>query len=226
MVSFSILADGTIVYDEYSTPAMWSRVTLAHTSRIAWCCLFCYFVSELRRGGLRACPQLSSYSWWGCEYNMYRSLTKQYLQPFWEKLMYVSYTWLARVSSRAFRRCSKLKFVCGFFNMVDLRFMGYICQDDIAPGEFWLLQCACQLFFGLGTSTHVCSWSINDCYIFKQHGSHAWYGCWTIKALVEAGVLYDGFTLSRGCIAVPLIIARLLGVLLLISNYKTSINPT
>ncbi len=41
--------------------------------------------------------------------------------------------------------------------------------------------------------------------------------------LVEAEVLYDGFTVSRGCIAAPLIIARPLGVSLLISNYKTSI---
>jgi hypothetical protein len=31
-----------------------------------------------------------------------------------------------------------------------------LCQDDVAPGEFLLIQCACQLFFGLGTSTHVC----------------------------------------------------------------------
>ncbi len=99
------------------------------------------------------------------------------------------------------------------------------CQDDIAPGEFLLLQCACQLFFGLGTSTHVCSGSIYDRYIIKWHCSHAWYGCWTIKALVEAEVLYDGFTVSRGCVAAPLIIARPLGVSLLISNYKTNIKP-
>jgi hypothetical protein len=29
--------------------------------------------------------------------------------------------------------------------------------------------------------------------IIKRHVSHAWYGCWSIKALVEAEVLYDGF---------------------------------
>ncbi len=80
-------------------------------------------------------------------------------------------------------------------------------------------------FFGLGTSTHVCSQSINDSYIIKHHGSHARYGCWTIKALVEAEVLYDGFTVSRGCIAAPLIITRPFGVSLLISNHKTSIKP-
>jgi hypothetical protein len=34
---------------------------------------------------------------------------------------------------------------------------GMLCQDDVDPGEFLLIQCACQLFFGLGTSTHVCS---------------------------------------------------------------------
>ncbi len=89
---FLILADGTIIYDEYSTPARWSRVTLAHTTRIAWCCLFSYYISELRRGVLLACSQLISYSYWGCEYNMYCLLTKLYLQLFWEKLMYVSYT--------------------------------------------------------------------------------------------------------------------------------------
>jgi hypothetical protein len=79
--------------------------------------------------------------------------------------------------------------------------------------------------FGLGTSTHVCSQSIPDCYIIKWHVSHAWYGCWTIKALVEAEVLYDGFTMSGGCIEAPLIMARPLGVSLLTSNYKTSIKP-
>ncbi len=40
-------------------------------TRISWCCLFSYFISELWGDGLWACPQLSSYSWWGCEYNMY-----------------------------------------------------------------------------------------------------------------------------------------------------------
>jgi hypothetical protein len=51
----------------------------------------------------------------------------------------------------------------------------------------------CMPIFGLGTSTHVCSQSIPDCYIIKRHVRRAWYGCWTIKALVEAEVLYDGF---------------------------------
>ncbi len=73
-----------------------------------------------------------------------------------------------------------------------------LCQDVIAPGEFLLLQCAYQLSFGLGPSTHVCSWSITDCYIIKQHDSHSWYGCWTIKALVEAEVLCWLYSDLRG----------------------------
>ncbi len=102
MVSFLILADGTIVYDEYSTHVRWSRVMLVHTTRIAWCCLISYFISELRKGGLGACPQLSSYSWWGCEYNMYRLFDVCEL-----------YSWPARVFRRASRRCSSLNLSVG-----------------------------------------------------------------------------------------------------------------
>ncbi len=75
---------------------------------------------------------------------------------------------------------------------------GMLCQDDVAPGEFLPVQCACQLFFGLGTSTHVCSWSITDCYIIKWHVSRAWCWFWTIKALVEAEVLWWCYSDSRG----------------------------
>ena len=40
---------------------------------------------------------------------------------------------------------------------------------------------------------------ISDRDIIKRHVSHAWYGCWTINAsLVEAEVLFDGFTVSAG----------------------------
>ncbi len=108
--------------------------------------------------------------------------------------------------------------------MVDLRFMGCFVKMTSLLESFDSFNVH-AIFFGPGTSTHVCSQSSNDCYIIKQHGSHAWYGCWTIKTLVEAEVLHDGFTVSRGCIAGPLIIARPLGVSLLISNYKTSIKP-
>ncbi len=133
------------------------------------------------------------------------------------------YYWLARCFSRASHRCSTITCHWVFLTWLIYAY-GMLCQDDAAPGEVLLLQCTCQ-FIWLGTSTHVCSWSITDCYIIRRHGSHAWYGCWTIKALVEAEVLYDGFTVSSRCIAAPLIITRPLGFSLLISNYKTSIKP-
>ncbi len=74
---------------------------------------------------------------------------------------------------------------------------GMLCQDDVAPGEFLLFQCACYCF-ELGTSTHVCSWSITDHYIIKRHVSHAWYRCWSINALVEAEVLWWLYSDLRG----------------------------
>jgi hypothetical protein len=46
--------------------------------------------------------------------------------------------------SRASRRCSSYNLSLGSFDKVGLRY-GMLCQDDIAPGEFLLLQCACQL---------------------------------------------------------------------------------
>jgi hypothetical protein len=44
---------------------------------------------------------------------------------------------------------------------------------------------------------------ISDYFIINWHVSHAWYGCWTIKALGEAEVLYDGFTMSYGGTEAP-----------------------
>jgi hypothetical protein len=75
--------------------------------------------------------------------------------------------------------------------MVDLRSMGCVVKMTSLLESFDSPMC--MPFFGLGTSTHVCSQSNPDCYIIKQHVSHAWYGCLTIKALVEAEVMYDGF---------------------------------
>jgi hypothetical protein len=77
--------------------------------------------------------------------------------------------------------------------MVDLRFMGCIVKMTLLLESFDSFKVHANYSFGLGTSTHVCSQSINDNYFIKHHGSHAWYGCWTIKPLVEAEVLYDGF---------------------------------
>jgi hypothetical protein len=129
--------------------------------------------------------------------------------------------WPARVLSRSSHRCSRFDLILGPFDMVDLCLWNALSRWCCSWRVFTHPMCTQSI--GLGTLTHVCSWSITDCYIIKRHGSCAWYGCWTIKTLVEAEVLYDGFTVSCRGIAVPLIIARHLGVLLLINNYKTSI---
>ena len=100
--------------------------------------------------------------------------------------------------SRASRRCSSIICCWVLLSWLPYNAHGMLCQDDVAPGEFLLGQCACQLFFGLCTSTHVCSWSITDRYIIKRHVSHAWYWYWTIKALVEAVVLRWLSSNSRG----------------------------
>ncbi len=120
MVPFLILADGTIVYDEYSTPVGWSRVMLAHTARICWCCLFSYYISELRRGGLWACPQPSSYSWWGCEYNMYHCWQYYTFNFLIEVDVWELYYWPAMVFSRSSRRCTSFDLSLGSFDMIDL----------------------------------------------------------------------------------------------------------
>ncbi len=98
------------------------------------------------------------------------------------------YYWLASVSVG--HPAGALAIICLWVLLTWLTYAyEMLSQDDIAPGEFLLLQCACQ-FFGLGTATHVCPWSITDRYIIKRHVSHAW--CWfqTIKALIEAEVLW------------------------------------
>ncbi len=91
MVSFFILADGTIAYDAYSTLVRWSRVTLCVCYQDQLVLPVLLFYQELRRDGLWDCPQLIGYSWWGCEYNMY-CCWQSYTFNFWDKLMYVSYT--------------------------------------------------------------------------------------------------------------------------------------
>jgi hypothetical protein len=48
--------------------------------------------------------------------------------------------------SRASWRCSSYNMLLGSFSMNDLHLWD-LCQDDIAPGEFLLLQCACHFFF-------------------------------------------------------------------------------
>ncbi len=70
------------------------------------------------------------------------------------KLMYVSYTTDRPVFSRAPRRFSSYNLSLDSFDMVTYA-CEMLCQDDVAPGEFLFFQCACQLFFGLCTSTHI-----------------------------------------------------------------------
>ncbi len=82
-------------------------------------------------------------------------VNKTILLTLWRKLMYVSYTTDRPVFSRASRWCSSYNLSLGSFDMVDLCLWN-ASQDDVAPGKL-LVQCPCQLFFGLGTSTHVCS---------------------------------------------------------------------
>ncbi len=140
---------------------------LAHTTRIAWCCLFSYFISELRRGGLWACPQavsiLCTICWQNYTFNFLGEVDVCEL-----------YYWPARVFSRASRRCSSL-----YLSVGSLTWLTYALWDGLSRwNRSWrvlTLQCACK-FFGLCTSIHVCSQSIPDCYIIKQHVSHAGMG--------------------------------------------------
>ncbi len=91
--------------------------------------------------------------------------------------------------SRASCRCSSYNYSLGSFYMVDL------CLRDVKSrwrGSWRVITSPMCMpnVFGFGTSNHVCSWSIIDCFIIKRHVSHAWCWFWTIKALVEAEVLW------------------------------------
>ncbi len=119
------------MYDEYSTPARWSRITLAYTTRIAWCCLFSYFIGELQRDGLWACPQFSSYSWWGLEYYMYHCW-QTIPSTFGEKLMYASYT-TDRPGSSVGHPLGALALICLCVLLTWLTYAyGMLCQDNAA----------------------------------------------------------------------------------------------
>jgi hypothetical protein len=73
---------------------------------------------------------------------------------FWEKLMYVSYT-TDRPGSSVGHSVGALAVICLWVLLTWLAYTyGMLYQDDANPGEFLLLQCACQ-FLGLSTSTHV-----------------------------------------------------------------------
>ncbi len=157
--------DGTIIYDAYSTPVCSSRVMLAYTTRIAWCCLFSYFISELRRDGLWAYPQLSSYSWWGCEYNMYRCW-QNYNSMFWEKLMYVSYT-TDRPGSSVDHPIGALALICLW---VLLTWLTLRLWDALSrwrhSWRVFAIQCACQ--FSWTGHFNSCMFMINYWSVYHQ----------------------------------------------------------
>jgi hypothetical protein len=103
-------------------------------------------------------------------------------------------------------------------------FMGCVVKMTLLPGEFhcsnvhancldWALQLmnVCnQLLITISSSVVVL----------------AWYGCWTIKAVVEAEVLYGGCTVSRGCIAEgENALLTLVVYIYIICGYQTSRHP-
>jgi hypothetical protein len=143
MISFLILVDGAAIYDEYFTPVWWSKGMLVYTTRIAWYYLFYYFISELRRNGVWACPQLSSYFWWSCEYNMYHC-RQNYTFNFREKLMYLSYTTDQPGSSVVHPEGALALFCLWVLLHGWLPLMGCIVKMTSLPGEFLLIQFACQ----------------------------------------------------------------------------------
>jgi hypothetical protein len=115
---------------------------------------------------------------------------KTILLTLWGKLMYVSYTTDWPVFSRASRRRSNYNLSLGSFGMVDLCLWDALSRWCSSWRVFYSSNVHANFAGGLGTSTHVCSWSITDCYIIKRQASPAWYWFWTIKALVEAMVLW------------------------------------
>jgi len=136
-----------------------------YTTRIAWHCLFSYVVSELWRDGLWACSQLSSYSWWGCEYNIY-CCWQNYTSNFIGKADVCElYYWLASVSVG--HPTGALSIFCRWVLLTWLTYAyGMLCQDDVAPVEFLLLQCVFQLFW----TEHInsCMFMINYWSLYHQ----------------------------------------------------------
>ncbi len=183
-------------YDAYSTPTRWSLVMLSFLpGSVGVACSTILSVSFERMGcepvlNLAAPPDEAV--------SIICTIVDKTILYFMGKADVCElYYWLASVSVG--HPVGALAIICCWVLLTWLTYAYVmICQDDVAPGEFLLVQCACQLFFGLGTSTHVCPWSITDRYIIKRHVSHAWYWFWTIKTLVEAVVLWWLYSNSRG----------------------------
>ncbi len=71
---------------------------------------------------------------------------KTILPTLWGKLMYVSYTLTGQCSVG--HPTGALAIICLWVLLTWLTYAyGMLCQDDIAPGEVLLFQCACQIFF-------------------------------------------------------------------------------
>jgi hypothetical protein len=79
-------------------------------------------------------------------------VSKTILLTLWGKLMYVSYTTDQSVFSRTFRGCSSYKLSLGSFDMVDLCLWMTLLLES-----FYSSNVNANYFFGLATSTHVCS---------------------------------------------------------------------
>ncbi len=131
-------------YDAYSTPARWSRVA------------FCVFPGLL---GVACSPILSvSFEGMGCAPVLNLSATpdeavsmyhcwQNYTSNFMGKADVCElYYWPASVSVG--HPTGALAIICHWVLLTWLTYAyGMICQDDIAPGEVLLLQCAFQLFW-------------------------------------------------------------------------------
>jgi hypothetical protein len=83
-----------------------------------------------------------------------------------------------------------------------------LCHDDVVPGEFLLVQCACQLFFWTG-HINSCMFMINYLIVISSSGMLAMFdiGSGPSKHWQKLWC-YDGFTVILGGIAALLIIAR------------------
>jgi hypothetical protein len=114
---------------------------------------------------------------------------KTILLTLWGKLMYVSYTTDRPVFSRASSRCSSYNLSLDSFDMVDLRLWDALSRWPSSWRVFTCPMCM-PIIFWTGHINSCMSWSITDHYIIKWHVCHAWYWFWTIKALVEAVVLW------------------------------------
>ncbi len=132
-------------YDAYSTPARWSRVTFFSFFQdcLVWPALL--FYQWALKGWVM--PLSSTYQlllmrlWVN-----YVPLLKRHTSYFWGKAdVRELYYWLASVSVG--HLAGALAIICHWALLTWLTYAyGMLCQDDIAPGECLLLQCAFQSF--------------------------------------------------------------------------------